>query len=76
MTNDEYIATNEDAIEAMWMSKFIDDLSVVSNLEGRVEIFCDNEGAIILNKDPKAKKRTWHILKNPTSENLTKKDTS
>ncbi|KAI3510570.1 hypothetical protein L1887_17672 [Cichorium endivia] len=60
-TEAEYIAVNEAAKEAMWMKKFIRDLGVVPSIDGPVEIFCDNEGAVALAKEPRAHKRTRHI---------------
>ncbi|KAI3778046.1 hypothetical protein L2E82_07023 [Cichorium intybus] len=43
------------------MKKFIRDLGVVPSIDGPVEIFCDNEGAVALAKEPRAHKRTRHI---------------
>ncbi|KAJ9545086.1 hypothetical protein OSB04_024793 [Centaurea solstitialis] len=55
-TEAEYIAVNEAAKEAVWMKKFIGDLDPI-------EIFCDNEGAVILAKESRSHKRTRHILR-------------
>ena len=60
-TETEYIAVNEAAKEAIWMKKFIRDLGVVPSIDGPVEIFCDNEGAVALAKEPRAHKRIRHI---------------
>ncbi|KAI3692791.1 hypothetical protein L6452_32614 [Arctium lappa] len=62
-TEAEYIAVNEAAKEAMWMKKFIEDLGVVPTILDPIEILCDNEGTIILAKEPKSHKRTRHILR-------------
>ncbi|KAJ9556430.1 hypothetical protein OSB04_011044 [Centaurea solstitialis] len=51
-TEAEYIAVNEAAKEAVWMKKFIGDLGVVPSIQDPIEIFCDNEGAVILAKEP------------------------
>ncbi|KAJ9557236.1 hypothetical protein OSB04_011850 [Centaurea solstitialis] len=59
----EYIAVNEAAKEAVWMKKFIGDLGVVPSVQDPIEIFCDNEGAVILAKEPRSHKRTRHILR-------------
>ncbi|KAI3746656.1 hypothetical protein L6452_09095 [Arctium lappa] len=45
-------------------AEFIVDLGVVPSIHDPIEIFCDNEGAIILAKEPISHKRTWHILRN------------
>ena len=44
----EYIAVNEAAQEATWIRKFIGDLGVVPSISDPVEIFCDNESAVVL----------------------------
>jgi hypothetical protein len=62
-TEAEYIAVNEAAKEAVWMKKFIRDLGVVPSIQDPIEIFCDNEGAVILAKEPRSHKRTRHILR-------------
>ncbi|KAI3804628.1 hypothetical protein L1987_26325 [Smallanthus sonchifolius] len=60
-TESEYVAASEVAKEAVWMKKFISDLGVVPAIQEPLEIFCDNEGAIALAKEPRAHKRTRHI---------------
>ena len=62
-TEAEYIAVNEAAKEAVWMKKFIGDLGVVPSIQDPIKIFCDNEGAVILAKEPRSHKRTRHILR-------------
>ena len=62
-TESEYIAASEAAKEAVWMKKFIQDLGVVPSITDPIEIFCDNEGAVALAKEPRAHKRTRHILR-------------
>ena len=36
---------------------------VVPSIQDPIEIFCDNEGAVILAKEPRSHKRTRHILR-------------
>ena len=60
-TESEYVAASEAAKEAAWMKKFIEDLGVVPSIQDPLEVFCDNEGAIALAKEPRAHKRTRHI---------------
>ncbi|KAJ9544176.1 hypothetical protein OSB04_023883 [Centaurea solstitialis] len=62
-TEAEYIAVNEAAKEAVWMKKFIEDLGVVPSIQDPIEIFCDNEGVVILAKEPRSHKHTRHILR-------------
>ncbi|KAI3702758.1 hypothetical protein L6452_28510 [Arctium lappa] len=60
-TESEYVAASEAAKEAAWMKKFIDELGVVPSIQDPLEIFCDNEGAISLAKEPRSHQRTRHI---------------
>ena len=60
-TESEYVAASEAAKEAVWMKKFISDLGVVPAIREPLEVFCDNEGAIALSKEPRAHKRTRNI---------------
>ena len=60
-TESEYVAASEAAKEAVWMKKFISDLGVVPAIREPLDIYCDNEGAIALSKEPRAHKRTRHI---------------
>ncbi|CAH1448978.1 unnamed protein product [Lactuca virosa] len=49
----EYIASSEASKEEIWLKNFIGDLGVVPAIEDPMEIFCDNEGAVALTKEPK-----------------------
>ncbi|GJW66094.1 retrotransposon protein, putative, ty1-copia subclass [Tanacetum coccineum] len=49
----EYIAACEASKEAIWMKNFIGDLGVVPTVQDPIEIFCDNESAVALTKEPK-----------------------
>ena len=57
----EYIAATEAVKEAMWMKKFVGDLGVVPYIKEPLEIYCDNENAVTLSKDPRDDIRTKHI---------------
>ncbi|TLX69409.1 Ty1/Copia family ribonuclease HI [Labilibacter sediminis] len=59
----EYIAASKAAKEATWMQNFIGDLGVVPNIKDPVEIFCDNEGAVALTKEPHIHEKSRHILR-------------
>ncbi|GKE22205.1 hypothetical protein Tco_1433717 [Tanacetum coccineum] len=49
----EYITTCEASKEAIWMKNFIGDLGVVPTVQDPIKIFCDNESAVALTKEPK-----------------------
>ncbi|KAJ9546650.1 hypothetical protein OSB04_019193 [Centaurea solstitialis] len=45
-TESEYLVASDTGKEAVWMKKFISDLGVVPSIDGPIETYCDNEGAI------------------------------
>ncbi|GJY33235.1 putative RNA-directed DNA polymerase [Tanacetum coccineum] len=47
--------------EAIWMKNFIGDLGVVPTVQDPIEIFCDNESAVALTKEPKDHGKSKHI---------------
>ncbi|GJU15662.1 putative ribonuclease H-like domain-containing protein [Tanacetum coccineum] len=57
----EYIAACEASKEAIWMKNFIGDLGVVPIVQDPIEIFCDNESAVALTKEPKDHGKSKHI---------------
>ncbi|GJT18109.1 hypothetical protein Tco_0876815 [Tanacetum coccineum] len=57
----EYIAACEASKEAIWMKNFIGDLGVVPTVQDPIEIFCDNESAVALTKEPKDHGKSKHI---------------
>jgi len=57
----EYIAASEAAKEAQWLKNFIGDFGVVPSIQESIEIFCDNEGAVSLTKEPKDHGKSRHI---------------
>nr|GEZ03485.1 hypothetical protein [Tanacetum cinerariifolium] len=59
----EYITACEASKEAIWMKNFIGDLGVVPTVQGPIEIFCDNESAGALTKEPKDHEKSKHIEK-------------
>ena len=59
----EYIAASKAAKEATWLQNFIGDLGVVPNIKDPIEIFCDNEGAVALTKEPHVHEKSRHILR-------------
>ena len=61
MCESEYIAASEASKEAIRLKNFIGDLGVVSAIKEPMEIFCDNEGAVSLTKEPRDHGRSRHI---------------
>jgi hypothetical protein len=46
-TEAEYIAVSEEAKECVWIKKFMTELGVVPSASGPLELYCDNNGAIV-----------------------------
>ncbi|GKC58306.1 hypothetical protein Tco_1085904 [Tanacetum coccineum] len=57
----KYITACEASKEAIWMKNFIRDLGVVPTVQDPIEIFCDNESAVALTKEPKDHGKSKHI---------------
>ena len=57
----EYIAASKASKEAIWFNNLIGDLGVVQSKKEAREIFCDNEGAVALTKEPRDHGRSRHI---------------
>ena len=53
-TEAEYIAISDAAKEAIWIQKFVTELGVIPSIESAVPLFCDNNGAITLAKEPRS----------------------
>ena len=47
----------------VWLRKFITELGVVPTIVDPIELYCDNNGAIVLAKEPRSHQRTKHILR-------------
>ena len=60
-TEAEYIAASDAAKEAVWIRKFVSELGVVPSIESAVPLFCDNNGAIALAKEPRSHQKSKHI---------------
>ncbi|XP_020188850.1 uncharacterized protein [Aegilops tauschii subsp. strangulata] len=57
----EYIAASEAVKEGVWLKEFLASLVVVESASYPVTIFCDNQAAIKVSKDPKFHSKTKHI---------------
>ena len=55
----EYIAASDATKEAFWFKKFVTDLGVMS-LDA-ILLYCDNNGAIALAKEPRSHQKSKHI---------------
>nr|GEW29462.1 hypothetical protein [Tanacetum cinerariifolium] len=70
----EYIAACKASKEAIWMKNFIGDIGVLPTVQVLIEIFCDNESAVALTKEPKDHekskhtKRTYHFVLSKVEE--------
>ncbi|KAK8680511.1 hypothetical protein V6N13_109454 [Hibiscus sabdariffa] len=62
-TEAEYIAASEAAKEAVWIKKFVTELGVVPSISDALELYCDNNGAIAQEKEPRSHQRSKHILR-------------
>ena len=60
-TEAEYIAATLAAKEAVWMRKFVTELGVVPTIFNPIDLYCDNNGAIALAKEPRSHQRSKHI---------------
>ena len=62
-TEAEYIAASDAAKEAVWIKNFIFRLGVIPSITNPVDVYCDNNGAIAQDKDPRSHQRSKHILR-------------
>ncbi|KAL4323733.1 hypothetical protein GQ457_11G029180 [Hibiscus cannabinus] len=62
-TEAEYIAASEATKEAVWIKKFITGLGVIPSIADAVDLYCENNGAIAQEKEPRSHQRSKHILR-------------
>jgi transposase InsO family protein len=55
----EYVALSRASAELLWLKNLMGNLSI--DLELPIKLYCDNQGAIILSKNPKNHSRAKHI---------------
>ena len=60
-TEVEYIVASNATKEAVWIRKFASQLGVVPSVESPIPLFCDNNGAIALAKEPRSHQKSKHI---------------
>jgi hypothetical protein len=61
-TEAEYIASSEVAKEVVCIRNFVSELGVVISASSPMDLYCDNSGAIVQAKEPRAHKRAKHVL--------------
>ncbi|GJX83117.1 retrovirus-related pol polyprotein from transposon TNT 1-94 [Tanacetum coccineum] len=57
----EYIATSDASKEAVWVRKFIYGLGIVPTIKERINMYCDNTGAIAIANESRITKGTRHF---------------
>ena len=57
----EYVAACEAAKEAIWLKKFLSNLSVMRMEQVLITLFYDNSGVVAQSKDPRNHKKGKHI---------------
>ena len=62
-TESKYIANSEGAKETIWIRKFIAELRVVPSIVDLIPLYCDNNGDIAQEKEPRSHQRSKHVLK-------------
>jgi hypothetical protein len=62
-TEAEYIAASEAAKESFWIKKFLGELGVVPSVHGPVDLYCDNNGAIVQAKESRSHSISKHVLR-------------
>jgi hypothetical protein len=62
-TEAEYIAASEAAKGGVWIKKFVAELDMVPSVFGRLELYCDNNGAIAQAKEPRSHQKLKHVLR-------------
>ena len=63
MIEAEYIAACEAPKEAVWLRQFVMELGIMPSISGPMDVYCDNNGAIVQSKEPRAHHRSKHVLR-------------
>jgi hypothetical protein len=63
MMETEYIVTSETRKEVVWIRNFVSELGVVPSASTPMDLYYDNSGAIVQEKEPRAHKRAKHVLR-------------
>lgn len=57
----EYITASEAVKEGVWLREFLTSLEIVETAADPVTIYCDNQAAMKVSKDPKFHSKSKHI---------------
>jgi hypothetical protein len=57
----EYIAASEAVKEAVWLKEFLSTLKIIESARKPVVVYCDNQAAIRVSRDPKYHSKSKHI---------------
>lgn len=57
----EYIAASEAAKEAVWLKEFLSTLKIIDSARKPVMVYCDNQAAIKVSRDPRFHSKSKHI---------------
>lgn len=58
----EYITYSNTTKEVVWLKMFIGELGIVPSIMNSIDLYCDNNVAIIQAKEPRSHQRCKHIL--------------
>jgi hypothetical protein len=56
------IAASEAIKEVVWIRNFVSELGVVPSVSSPMDLYCDNTGATVQAKEPRAHNRAKHVL--------------
>ena len=62
-TEAEYIAASDAAKEAVWIRQFLEGLKIIPTAADPLDLYCDNNGAIIHAREPKSSNKSRHVLR-------------
>jgi hypothetical protein len=60
-TEAEYITASEGAKEGVWIRKFISELGMFPSVSSPLDLYCDNNGAIMQAKEPRNHQKNKHV---------------
>jgi hypothetical protein len=63
MTEAKYIAASKAAKEAVCIRNFVSKFGVIPSASSPMDLYCDNSGAIVQAKEPRAHKRAKQVLR-------------
>ena len=61
VTEAEYIAASEAAMESVWIRKFISGLGIMPSIELPINMYCDNSAAVTFANEPGVMKGARHF---------------